>query len=279
MIRLRRAYEIVRASARHFQDDDGTAMAGYIAYSSFLAIFPFLIFAASVASALLGEAQNQMAIDALFQALPAHVAQTLEPVLAGVLQDQGRGVLTVYILISIWLASNAIEAFRTAFDRAYNVEIPRRGIFRRLIAIGLVLIGAVIGVLLALSIIFGPLLIELGDRWLHVQITFSTAVLGYVGGIGLFVLFLYMLHRVLPSRPMRGEHIWPGILTSVVIWLLAALVFSIYIAISPVYASIYGALTGVMVTLIFLYLSGLAIIFGAEVNAVLNTADAVVLPI
>ena len=249
-------------------------MAGYIAYSSFLAIFPFLIFAVSLASSLLGEEQNQQAIDTLFRVLPAHVAQTLEPVLHEVLQDRGQGVLTVSILVSIWLASNAIEAFRTAFDRAYEVKKPRRGIFRRLIAIALVLLGAVVGVVLAVSIIFGPLLLQMADRWLHVTVSPSTAVVGYIFGVIMFTLFVLLLHRVLPSRPMKGEHIWAGVILSVIIWLIAAMGFSFYLSLSPVYAVTYGTLTGVMVTLIFFYISGFAIIFGAEVNAVLNTEDA-----
>lgn len=249
-------------------------MAGYIAYSSFLATFPFLIFAVSLAGALLGQEQNVQVVDILFEWLPSHVAQTLHPVLNEVLLDRGNGILTVSILVSIWLASNAIEAFRTAFDRAYNVTIPRRGIFRRLIAIGLVLIGAIVGVVLAAAIIFGPLMFQIADRWLDLSVSFPTVVFGYLAGVILFLLFLFMLHRILPSRSMKGEHIWPGIFVTVVIWLIVAVAFSIYLSLSSVYAVTYGTLAGVMITLVFLYLSGWAIIFGAEVNAVLNLETA-----
>ena len=78
------------------------------------------------------------------------------------------------------------------------------------------------------------------------------------------------MHWILPARPMHTKRLWPGILVSLLIWIAAASALSVYVAFSPSYALTYGALAGVIVTLLFFYLSGLAIIFGAQVNAVLN---------
>ena len=69
---------------------------------------------------------------------------------------------------------------------------------------------------------------------------------------------------------MRGLNLWPGILASVVIWGAAATGLSIYLAFAPSYTVTYGTLAGVIVTLLFFYLTGVALIFGAEVNAVVN---------
>ena len=73
---------------------------------------------------------------------------------------------------------------------------------------------------------------------------------------------------------MKNKRIWPGIFVSVVLWLGGAVAFSIYLSLTPTYAVTYGTLTGVIVLAVFFYLSGVAIIFGAEVNAVLKLANA-----
>ncbi len=249
-------------------------MAGYIAFSSLLAIFPFLIFSAALVGLLVGPEQNEEAVNALFRVAPEHIAQTLEPVLHEVLVDRGQGVLTLSILVTIFLASNAIDAFRVAFDRAYDVTKSRGFLLRRLISLAFVFIGASVAVIMAVSIIFTPLMFQLAERWLDMALPASMGVLIFILGVSVFVLFLIALHRVLPSRAMSGRRIWPGVMVSLILWLLGAVAFSIYLSLVPTYAVTYGTLTGVMILAMFFYLTGVAIIFGAEVNAVLKLTNA-----
>ena len=274
MSQFRDAYRLLRASHARFNKDDGVAMAGYIAFSSLLAIFPFLIFAAALVGLLVGPEQSEEAVNALFRVAPEHIAQTLEPVLHEVLIDRGQGVLTVSILVAIFLASNAVDAFRVAFDRAYEVTKPRGFLMRRLISLAFVFLAALVAVIMAVSIIFMPLLFQLAERWLDVSLPASMAVLVFVLGIVVFLMFLVALHRILPSKAMKGRRIWPGVLVSLILWLLGAVAFSVYLSLTPTYAVTYGTLTGVIVLAMFFYLSGVAIIFGAEVNAVLKLTNA-----
>jgi len=274
VITLRDAYRILRAAYVRFNKDDGIAMAGYIAFSSLLAIFPFLIFSAALVGFLVGAEQNEEAVNVLFRVAPEHIAQTLEPVLHEVLVDRGQGVLTLSILAAIFLASNAVDAFRVAFDRAYNVPKPRGFLLRRLISLAFVFLGALVAVIMAVSIIFTPLLFQLAERWLDMSLPASMGVLVFILGIAVFLLFLVALHRILPSRAMKGRRIWPGVMVSLILWLSGAVAFSIYLSLVPTYAVTYGALTGVMVLAMFFYLTGVAIIFGAEVNAVLKLSNA-----
>lgn len=274
MNRVRDAYRILRAAHARFDKDDGVAMAGYIAFSSLLAIFPFLIFSASLIGLLVEPEQNEQAVDALFRVAPEHIAQTLEPVLREVLIDRGQGVLTLSILVAIYLASNAVDAFRVAFDRAYDFHKSRGFIQRRLRSIGFVFLGALVAVVMAISIIFTPLLFQLAERWLDVSLPASMAVLIFVLGTTVFVMFLAIFHLLLPSQSMRKQRIWPGIFVSVILWLGGALAFSVFLSLTPTYAVTYGTLTGVIVLAMFFYLTGVAIIYGAEVNAVLKLANA-----
>ena len=270
---LRRAYRVLRSAYLAFEADDGIPMAGYIAFSGLLAIFPFLIFAVSLTAALLGPEQGSEAIDILFQYAPPHVAQTLEPALMDVLSGRGDGLLTFSILLTIWLASNAFEAFRITFDRAYDVEETRGYILRRIIAIGFVFVGAIVAGILGVSVVLAPLLLQAASAWFGILIPGSTAALSFILGLLVFTLFLLLMHRYLPGRGMKGKRIWPGVLITVCLWVSGALAFSKYLSMTPSYTITYGALAGVIVTLVFFYLSGVAIIFGAEVNAVLNAAD------
>ena len=85
-----------------------------------------------------------------------------------------------------------------------------------------------------------------------------------------FIGFLLVMHRVLPGRHVKSSRLWPGVIVTTVLWVAAASVFSIYLSYTPSYTVTYGTLAGVIITLMFFYLTGLTIIFGAEVNAALN---------
>ncbi|HSF91905.1 MAG TPA: YihY/virulence factor BrkB family protein [Paracoccaceae bacterium] len=262
-------YPTLRDAYLRFERNDGSAMAGYIAFSALLAVFPFLIFAVAFAGTVIGAERSQQAVDALFQFLPDHVALTLEPVLFEVLQDRGQGIWTFSFLAAIWIASNALEAFRTAFDRAYDVEETRSFFLRRAIAIGFVFVGGAVAVILGVSIIFTPLLIQAAEGWLKFAVPYGTTTLSFLLGFAVFLGFLTALHRFLPGRSMAGEAVWPGVLSSALLWLVVALGFSFYLSLAPSYTITYGALSGVVVTLLFFYLSGVVVIFGAELNATL----------
>ncbi len=180
------------------------------------------------------------------------------------------GVLTLSALVAIWAASNGVEAVRIGLDRAYDVDDSRHVALSRVISIGIVLIGFAVFVLLAALIIFAPLAFALIERWTTIRIPIQADVIRYLIAMFLLGTSLWAMHRLLPSRPMGGMRLWPGVVASVLIWGAAATLLSVYLAYAPSYTVTYGTLAGVIVTLLFFYLTGLALIFGAEVNATIN---------
>jgi len=82
-----------------------------------------------------------------------------------------------------------------------------------------------------------------------------------------FFCFLMGLHRVLPAHPLPLGDLWPGVLTTSVLWVIGAWGFLYYITISQSYAVTYGTLAGVIITLLYFYLTGVTILIGAEFNA------------
>jgi membrane protein len=253
-----------------FGQNQGSVHSGNIAYSLMLAVVPFLIFATALTGFFVGQQGAELALDALFKSVPEHVALTIEPVLLEVIGQRRGGILTLSALAAIWAASNGVEAVRLGLDNAYEVDTSRHVALSRLISIGVVLGGFVVFTVLSALIVFAPLVFLLIERWTKIDIPAEADLVRYAVGLAVLAITLWIVHRVLPSRSMRGMRLWPGVLASVVIWSIAATGMSIYLAHAPSYTITYGTLAGVIVTLLFFYLTGVALIFGAEVNATIN---------
>ncbi|MBA3324470.1 MAG: YihY/virulence factor BrkB family protein [Rhodobacteraceae bacterium] len=270
MTGLRRFLRALWDAFERFHLNDGSAMAGFIAFSGLLSIFPFLIFAATMTGIIVGEARSSEIIDALFAIAPEHVARTLEPVVIEVLGKQSQQVLTLSALFAIWVASNAVEAFRIAFDRAYAVADPRGFVQNRALAIVMVFVGALVAALLGLLIIFSPLVLLRAESFTGRPIPGIAGYVTYGFGILVFIGFVLVMHVILPGRTAPVRRLWPGVLVTTLLWLLAAGGFTLYLSYTPTYTVTYGTLAGVIITLTFLYLTGATIIFGAELNAALH---------
>jgi membrane protein len=255
---------------KRFNNDLGSVLSGNIAYSLMLAVVPFLIFATALTGFAMGQQGAEMALGALFEGVPEHVELTLEPVLMEVIGQRRGGVLTLSAIGAIWAASNGVEAVRIGLDRAYGVPDERHVGLNRLIAIGVVLAGFAIFTVLAALLVFAPLVFVLIERWTEIDIPVEADVMRYLLGGSILAVSLWAMHRILPSRSMRGMRLWPGVAASVIINSAAATGLSVYLAYVPSYTITYGALAGVIVTLLFFYLTGVALIFGAQVNAVVN---------
>jgi membrane protein len=266
--RLRAIWRIAMSVLRRFDKADGAAMAGYIAYAGFLAIFPFAIFATALAGTIVGRQDTEDVTQALLQMAPEHIAQTIAPVLAGVTDPQA-GVLSISAAGALWAASNAVEAIRVAFDRAYGVQKPRGFVKRRVIGLGFVVLAAGTFALMGFLIILAPLAISLADTYLGVRLPMGVGLIRYAAAGGVLLLFLFELNLLLPSQRPPRRRLWPGIYVSALLAILGATAFSVYLAYAPSYTVTYGALAGVIVTLLFFYLLGAAILLGAHVNATL----------
>lgn len=270
MKRIKRVGLLLWDAFDRFWQHDGSAMAGSVAYSGLLSIFPFMIFGTSLIALYFGQGRSDELTDALFEIAPEHVALTLEPVLHEVVSAHSGGIMSVSVIFAIFVASNAVETLRIAFHRAYQVSDPDHVLLRRLEAIGIVFLGAVVAALLGFSILLSPLIIRLINDFAEVPIPGIAGYLSYSFGLAVFVGFLLLMHRWLPGSLFPFRRIWPGVMVTTLLWTSAATGFSYYLSFSPTYTVTYGALAGVIITLVFFYLTGATIIFGAEFNAALH---------
>ena len=266
------AWAVVSDAFGHFNWDDGWAMASHIALSALMALFPFLIFVASLAGFVGAEGLSVRVAEILFAVWPQEVAGPIADEVRRVLVTEHRGLITVSAVITVYLASNGIEAVRNGLNRAYRV-IDRRSIFfRRGQSIVLVLVGAVASLALVL-------LAALGSTALHdllevapplQPLTYvSVLVRALIAGIVLLVA-LVGAHVWLPAGRPHWQRLWPGLALTLAGWLIAAWLFSIYLTTFSNMAATYAGLAGVFTAIFFLYLVAVLLLFGAEFNAALS---------
>jgi membrane protein len=253
-----------------FFDHEGPSLAGYMAFSALLALFPFVVFLVSLAG-IVGETdqvQNFMAY--AFEYLPVEVGREIYPVISSiVLEPPKGGVLTVSILGTLWVSSSGVEALRTAVDRAYGVPDRRPFWWRRLQGLAFVVVGAMAIIVATITIVIGPLiwdavnyLFEIPDNVFGLYNTLRYAT----GALGLF-LVICVLYRFLPNVRQRWFNVLPGAVLACSSWLIVATVFSVYLSNVGNYSVTYGSLGGVIAALMFFFVSAMVFVLGAELNA------------
>jgi len=261
---LRKAWIVLSDAFGHFNADDGWAMASHVALSSLMALFPFLIFVAAFAGSL-GEARlADRVVEIVFTAWPEEVARPIAAEVRRVLVPVHGSLLTISAVVALYLASNGVEAVRTALNRAYRVVDRRSIFFLRAQSLVFVLIGTVVFLMLAaLGVLSASLpILRPFER--------AFAGLGVVVTSILVVVVLVAAHLWLPAGRPHWRRLWPGIVTTLLLWLVSAWIFAFYLRSFADYAATYAGLAGVVTAIFFLYVVAVLMIFGAEFNAALG---------
>jgi membrane protein len=249
--------------------EDGFMVAGYMSFTALLAIFPFMIVVAAFMSFLGTEDDLNRIVELMFDTLPKEVAQTLEPAVAEVVVGRQTGFLTFGILTTLWAASNGIEAVRLAFNRAYNVEHIRSFVVRRLQNFAFVLLAGLMVPLMSFLIVLAPLVWRAASIWVDFGLTFHLFFIVVRYGIAILALFatLLVLHLWLPNHGQHLRDVLPGVVFTVVLFILAGTGFSVYLSDFSNYSVTYGSMASVVIALMFFYLTSVIVILGAYVNA------------
>lgn len=269
---IRRSWVVVADALGHLNADDGWAMASHVALSALMALFPFVIFVAALAGSIGEEALAARVVELLFATWPEQVAGPISREVELVLSSgQGR-LLTVSAAVAVFLASNGVEAARNALNRAYRVVDRRPFWARRLQSLVFVLVGAIAFLLLASVVVFGAIAFE--------RFTLDVPELQPFAGIFgvarlavtgvLLIAVLAASHVFLPAGRPHWLRLWPGIALTLVLWLVSAWVFALYLRTFADLATTYAGLAGVVTAIFFLYVVAVELIFGAEFNAALG---------
>jgi len=252
---------------REWEMDNVGDVAAALTFSSVLALFPFLLFVVAVASLILDPAQVESLTAELYRVAPRAVADILGERLHALGSGGSPGLLTLGGVGAVWAASGGVVALMRALNAAYDVEETRSWWKVRVLAVLTTLAGAVLSILAAAIAIATPAIANaVGAGWL----TSLVVLLRIPVAALLMALVLALLYYVLPSAKQRFRLITPGAVVAVLIWLAASIGFSHYVANFGSYEVTYGALGGVIVLLLWMWISSQAILLGAEINALLE---------
>jgi membrane protein len=249
----------------------GLEISGHIAFVTMLSLLPFLMFLISLAG-FLGETRiGQDFISTLALFAPPEVLATLQPAIEHVIRTRSGSVLTIGLLLSLYSAGSGVATLRLALNLSYNLTETRPFWYRKGQDLVIVLLGSVVLILSSLAIILGP------QIWRFVE---SVAPVGtgdrrlwHLGRYGFSLVMILAgviaLHRLLPNERLTLAQILPGAVATTIAWVAAASLLTLYFDQFADYSATYGSLGGVIVTLLFFYISGIIFIFGGELNAAL----------
>lgn len=256
----------LREFYREVGDDHCLDFAGSVAFSAILAIFPFLLFAVALAGLVINPATLDTLVTQIENVAPPQVAQILTDRLHALTAGAAPGLLTVSAIAAIWAASSAVAALTTALNEAYDVEESRPFWKTRGMAILVTLAGAVLFIAASVIAIMTPVL----AHWVGGPIGTMIMWLRWPVAAGIMLLVIASLYHFLPDIEQRFRFVTHGSAVAVVIWVLASLGFSLYVEHFGRYEVVYGALGGVIVLLLWLWISALVILLGAEINAMIE---------
>jgi membrane protein len=251
--------------------DSGFSMAGAVAYSFLLALFPFCIFLGAFAGYFGGAGLARVAVEELFHVLPGSVASAIEPEVMAVMGQSRFGLLTVGALISLFFATSAIESLRAALNVAYRVKETKTYPECILQSMFLVLLSALGLLAMSWGIIVGPqLAVKFRPSWLlwMADESWLTFVIRYVIVASTVGAQLLAYHLFLAAGPRRLQDVWPGVVVSVVLWIVLANLFTRWLQVND-YSRFYAGLTQLISALVFFQMAAIIVILGAEVNRAL----------
>ena len=260
---------------REFSDDQCTDLAAALTYYSILALFPAAIALLSLVG-LVG--QGKETVDTLLDILrdvgASSAADTLEPTLTQLSQSQGAGIgLIIGLAVALWSASGYVGAFGRGMNRIYEID-EGRPIWKLRPAMLLVtLVTVVLTAIVALGLVLtGPAAQAVGNA-LGLGSTVVTVwnIAKWPVLLAVVVLIVALLYYATPNvKQPKFRWISIGAIVAILTWIVASAAFGFYVANFASYNKTYGSLAGVIVFLLWLWITNLALLFGAELDAELE---------
>ncbi|MFD1826966.1 YihY/virulence factor BrkB family protein [Mumia zhuanghuii] len=266
---------VVRKAVREFSEDECLDIAAALTYYSVLALFPMMIALLSLVG-LFG--QGRETVDTLLGVLrdvgADSAANTLEPTLVQLSSGSGAGLAFVLgLAVALWSASGYVGAFGRAMNRVYEVDEGRPIWKLRPVMLLVTLITVVLCALVALALVLtGPAAQAVGDAigMGDTAVTVWNIAKWPVMLLAVMVLVAILYYATPNVKQPKFRWLSVGAVVAIVVWIIASVAFGFYVANFSSYNRTYGSLAGVVVFLLWLWITNLALLFGAELDAELE---------
>jgi membrane protein len=257
-------------------EDSGITLAGAVAYSFLVSLFPFCIFLGSLAGFFGGRELAVKAAAQLVEILPQRVAEALAPEVEAIMSTTRYDLMTFSAFLALVFATGALQTLREALNGAYRVSETRSYITHMLVSVLFVLfVAASVLVLTAGLVVWPAIVARLEPDWLaRPEAAWLKAWLDshwlsdgmrYGSALALIAVLLAAMHKWLAAGRRTLREIWPGLALTLLLVLIIAIFYSRYVDLND-YTRFYAGLSQVMATLIFFWLTAVVIILGAELN-------------
>jgi membrane protein len=267
--------ELLKRTAKETQADNGLGLAAQLAYYFFLALFPALLFLIALAGVFASADLVTRVVDRLGGAAPPDVINIIRRQLISLAQGSQGGIMTFGVVAALWSSSAAMVALIDSLNRAYDVEDARPWWKQRLTAI-LLTVGVAIFLLASFAlVIIGPELAEsiAGRVGLGAAFEWAWKVVQWPLVFALVATAFGLIYYFAPDVDQDFVFLTPGSVFATLLWLAGSLAFRFYVVNFGSYNETYGTIGGIMVLLLWLYISGLCVIIGAEMNAEIEHAS------
>ncbi|AYU55603.1 YihY/virulence factor BrkB family protein [Staphylococcus debuckii] len=250
--------------------DDASGLAAQLSYYFMLSLFPMLLFLLSLLP--LFKIDRNKIVDMIAKNAPASTADLLTGIIGDIMKNASGSILSVGLILALWSASNGMTALMNAFNVAYDVEDGRNPILLKLISVlftvimGAVFIAAMILPVFGQQIghlLFGPLGLDSQVKWIFNILSYALPF------VVIFLLFA-TLYTLAPNIKIKWKSVLPGALFTSIVWIVGTAAFGLYVSNFANYSKTYGSIGGIIVLMLWLYITGFIIIVGAEINAIIN---------
>jgi membrane protein len=270
---MRRAGAISKRTLTSFYDNQMTHHAAALTYYALMSLFPAVLLALSLLGLLGQYPETYNAItDYLREVAPASVVDPLDRSLRGALQSKGTAATTVVIsvVVALYGTTGALEAARRALNVVFEVDRGRSFLRRKAIDVASTfLLMALVLVSLIMVFVGGGFAEDLlGFLGLGPNVASVWNVARWPGALAVAMLVFAFIYYVTPDVRQRSfRWVTPGAAVGVLLWLAASIGFSTYVSRVADVGAVYGAFTGAIVLVAWLWLTNVALLFGAALNA------------
>jgi membrane protein len=267
--------ELIKRTAREVWADNCLNLAAQLAYYFFLALFPALLFLVSLISFIPIEGLREMVTTTLSRVAPGEVITIIQDQIDKIIQSKNGGLLTIGMLGTIWSTSSGVNAIIDTLNEAYDIQEARPWWRVKLLAVGLTVSLAAFIVISFSLVLVGPKLGETIASTFYLGKVFVWAwnILQWPVVFALVSLAVAIIYYFAPDAEQQWIWITPGSIGATSLWLLISLGFKFYVSHFQNYNATYGAIGGVIVLMLWFYVSALAVLVGAELNAEIEHAS------